>query len=196
MDSHKTIRRIFHFNDCAYQAIPWGSSQKYGRDLFPVLFAKLGFNVGAEIGVRRARFSVKLCKANPKLKLYCIDPWAAYGRYTQEKQDSILELAKKNLDGYSASIIRKPSMEALADIEDESLDFCCIDGEHTFDYCCPDIIYWSKKVRTGGIITVHDYHYGRNVQVVEAVNAYTRAHHIDPWYVTKETQPTAYWVKQ
>jgi hypothetical protein len=33
------------------------------------------------------------------------------------------------------------------------------------------------------------------VEVVDAVNAYIHAKHIDPWYVTKEVEPTAYWVK-
>jgi hypothetical protein len=56
-----------------------------------------------------------------------------------------------------------------------------------------DIILWSKKVRKNGIIACHDC-YGGETGVEKAVEAYTHSHHIDPWYVTKELQPTAYWV--
>lgn len=42
-----------------------------------MLFAELKFNVGAEIGVERGLYSEILCKTNPGLHLYSIDPWKA-----------------------------------------------------------------------------------------------------------------------
>ena len=104
-------------------------------------------------------------------------------------------MAVKTLEPYNVTFLRKTSMDAVKLIDDESLDFVYIDGNHKFDFVMEDIIHWSRKVRSGGIVACHDFHYGSNVEVVEAVNAYTRANHIDPWYVTKENQPTAYWVK-
>ena len=196
MDSKNTygaIRKIFHFRG-ENHSLPWGTSKRYGRDLFPILFARAGRNIGAEIGVRKGRFSKKICEANPNLKLFCVDPWYAYDRYTQEMQDQLYEEAVKNLAPYNTVIIRKTSMDALNDFEDKSLDFVHIDGNHTFDFVCPDLIFWVKKVKSGGIITLHDYHCGLDYGVVNAVDAYTRSHHIDPWFVTKESQPTAFWV--
>ena len=87
------------------------------------------------------------------------------------------------------------SMKALDRFENDFLDFAYIDGDHAFESCIQDIIKWSYKVRHGGIIAVHDY---TNMpgSVGIAVNAYTQAHHIDPWYVTtKEREGTAFWVK-
>lgn len=192
---HKVIWKVFHFSP-KDRPIPWGSSMRYKRDLFPVLFAEAGFTEGAEIGVRKGKYTRALCKANPNLHMLCVDPWAAYAvHYPQERQDKIYEECLKTLDGYNITIIRKTSMEAVKDIPLESLDFVYIDGNHKFDYVMEDIIHWAKRVRSGGIIACHDFHYGSNVDVVEAIKAYTRAHHIDPWYVTKEAQPTAYWVK-
>ena len=178
-----------------YHGIPWGSSGRYKRDLFPVLFAKCGFQRGAEIGVRRGEFTRQMCRANPQLHMLCVDPWAAYGRYSQLRQDGIYAECLRNLEGCNVTIVRQPSLVAVLDVPPGSLDFVYIDGHHGFDWVCQDIIQWSERVRVGGIVAIHDYHYGRGVDVVEAVNAYTRAHHIDPWYVTKEAQPTAYWVK-
>ena len=85
-------------------------------------------------------------------------------------------------------------MEALHDIKAQSLDFVFIDGDHSFDYVVQDIIYWSKKVKSGGIIACHDYYPFHDCGVMNAVNAYTHSHNINPWYATKELEPTAFWV--
>ena len=193
---HKIIWKLFHFSG-NQRPIPWGSSMRYTRDRLGNLFALAGYTEGAEVGVRKGLFSRVLCKANPALRLYCVDPWMPYGgrKYTQEKQDHLFEVAQENLKPYNVTFIRKTSMEAAKDIKENSLDFVFIDGNHTFDFAMEDIIHWSQRVRSGGIVACHDFHYGSNVEVVEACMAYTRAHHIDPWYCTKESQPTAYWVK-
>ena len=195
---HKLIWKIFHFSG-NQRPIPWGSSMRYTRDRLGQLFAKAGYTKGAEIGVRKGKFSRVLLKANPDLHMLCVDPWAPYGgrKYTKEKQDHIFEVCQETLKPYADRVtyIRKTSMEAVRDIEKESLDFVFIDGNHLFDFAMEDIIHWSRRVRSGGIVACHDFHYGSNVEVVEAIMAYTRANHIDPWYNTKESQPTAYWVK-
>lgn len=196
VDIHKKIREKFNIRR-RRDNLPHGSGRNYNRNHLAELLSELNFNVGAEVGVRRGRYSMYLCKCNPNLMLYCIDPWSPYAgrRYTAERQDGIYREAVKNLTPYNTKIIRKTSMEALKDFDDESLDFVYIDGNHEFDYICPDIIFWSKKVRRGGIVAAHDYYGFGWSGVMKAVEAYTHCHHIDPWYVTKELEPTAYWVK-
>lgn len=191
---HNAIRRKFDLKR-KVDNLPYGTGRKHNRNDLAELFGELKFNVGAEIGVRRGRYSMQLCKCNPDLKLYCIDPWAPYGnKYTIEKQDQIYAEAIENLKPYQAAIVRKSSMDALPDFLDESLDFIFIDGDHTFDHVCPDIIFWSKKVRRGGIVACHDYYAFGWSGVMQAVNSYTFCHDIRPWYVTKELEPTAFWV--
>lgn len=193
---HEIIRAVFHLGK-RERPVPWGSSMRYKRHLLGQVIARAGYTKGAEIGVRKGKFTRVLCQAAPRLHMLCVDPWAPYGngRYTQQRQDGIYQQCLENLEGYDVTVVRKTSMDAAREVLPESLDFAYIDGDHTFDYVMEDIIHWSRKVRSGGIVACHDYHYGSNVEVVEAVNAYTRANHIDPWYVTKESQPTAYWVK-
>lgn len=174
---------------------PRGSGKRFTRYNLAELLNDLSFDVGAEIGVRRGKFSNHLMKCNPRLTLYCIDPWEAYSnKYNIERQARIYQDAIDNLKGTKAIVIRKRSMDALTDIADRSLDFVFIDGNHDFDFVVMDVIHWSKKVRKNGIIMCHDYYPFSDCGVMNAVDSYTRSHNIDPWYVTKELEPTAYWV--
>ena len=192
---HKLIWEVFRFSP-KDRPIPWGSSMRYKRELLAEVFARAGFTKGAEIGVRRGKFTKILCQENPELHMLCVDPWMAYGfRYSEEKQEQIYRECVANLNDQNVTILRKTSMEGVKDVPLESLDFVYIDGNHQFDYVMEDIIHWSRRVRSGGVVACHDFHYGSNVDVVQAVKAYTESYHIDPWYVTKEGQPTAYWVK-
>jgi hypothetical protein len=169
---------------------------RYNRNLLGKVFADAGFTRGAEIGVRKGHYSKVLMDANPDLHMLLVDPWAPYHvHYPAARQEQIYEYCMKYLKGYNFTVIRKASMEAVKEVPVVSLDFVYIDADHLFDFVMEDIIHWSRRVRSGGVVACHDFHYGSNVEVVEAVQAYTRAHHIDPWYVTKESQPTAYWVK-
>lgn len=191
---HEAIRRKCNIREV--DNLPYGSGRRYNRNKIAELFGELNFNIGAEIGVRRGKFSKILCDSNPNLKLYLVDPWSEYhAKYPNSKQERIFQEAKRNLEGYNVEFIREDSMAALRHFNDESLDFVYIDGNHRFDFVAPDIIFWSQKVKSGGIVACHDYYCFGFSGVVPAVNGYTQSHHIDPWYVTKEHEPTAYWVK-
>ena len=194
-ETHNAILKKFGFRRKRKDNNPWSSGKGYGRKHLAEMFGEIGFNRGAEIGVRLGRFSQCLLDANPDLMLYCIDPWGQYHGVPQARQDRLYRQAVERLTPYNVKILRKSSMDALADIEDESLDFVYIDGNHTFDYCCPDIIFWSRKVKSGGIVACHDYLPFRWNGVIQAVDSYTHCHHIDPWFVTKEREPSVYWVK-
>jgi len=188
---HKTIRRVMKVRYKGRKVLPFMSSKRYGRNLLPQLFKELDFNIGAEIGVQKGKYSELLCKGNPKLKLYSIDPWKAYNSISQGTHDARYEQTVGRLNPYNATIIRKTSIDALADFNDHVLDFVYIDGNHAFDYVVQDIIHWSKKVKHGGIIACHDYH---DAQVGRAIDSYIYCHVINPWYMLQEAQSTAYWV--
>lgn len=153
------------------------------RDQLPGLFDQLGFKVGAEIGVAGGHFSEKLCRTIPNLKMFCIDPWGTYDQNRrgggQSQHDRNYELTKEKLKNYDATLIRKFSMDAIKDIEDESLDFVYIDGNHDFKFVLEDIIEWSKKVKPGGIVSGHDYYHFHNSGVIEAVDLYVKQNNLD-----------------
>ncbi len=119
-------------------------------------FKDQGFTVGAEIGVATGYYSAILCQKNPKLKLYCIDPWIRYQEYKDFANPntfiSMEDKAKKLLAQYNTTIIKKFSIDAVKEFEDESLDFVFIDGNHSYKYVKKDIKIWTPKVRKGGIV--------------------------------------------
>ena len=168
---------------------------KTNRIGFAKMLGDLELNKGVEVGTREGKHALILCQQNPNIELTCIDPWKPYGRWTEERQTLFFNRTVERVKQYNVKLLKKYSMDALSDFEDESLDFAYIDGNHDFDFACSDIIFWSQKVKHGGVIGCHDYFHFKLCGVVHAVDAYTRAHCIAPWYVTYELTPTAFWVK-
>ncbi len=127
-----------------------------GRNDFARFLFEEGFRVGVEVGVNQGEYGIILCKA--KLKVYGVDCWENYDGYKRTgTYVSHYDVAAKNLKGYDYTIIKKYSVDALKDFEDNSLDFVYIDANHTLPYVVADIFGWEKKVRRGGIISGHDY---------------------------------------
>ena len=162
-----------------------------GRNNLAELFAELGFKVGAEIGVEGGRYSEVLCKANPNLKLYCIDVWGVYPNYYDHIDNSTMAAfyddAKDRLASYDVTFIRKFSMDAVEEFEDGSLDFVYIDANHMLPWVIDDIYHWDQKVKDGGIVSGHDYYRSKRTytkcHVKYAVDCYTQAFRIVPWFI-------------
>jgi hypothetical protein len=174
-------------------------------------FAELELKLGAEIGVSQGYFSKKMFEAIPNLKLFCVDAWLSYPgvrRWMPNNRRANLyyEITKKTLALYNAVIMRGMSVEMSKQIPDGSLDFVFIDANHAFDYVMEDLIHWVPKVRSGGIVSGDDYFHFKKSGVIEAVDAYTKAHGIkfeltDPLTDKiqdrgTQEQPVYWWVKQ
>jgi hypothetical protein len=197
-DTIEAIFRIFHLTPDPLKRMPI-EIPNAGRDRLAVLFAELGFTKGAEIGVEQGAYSEVLCKANPGLKvLYCVDAWQHYAGYrdhvNQQKLDGFYIATKARLAPYPAVLMRAFSLDAIKVFEPNGLDFCYIDAAHDLVSVINDLAAWSKLVRPGGIIAGHDYCRTKNdfqLHVVDAVNAFTNAYRISPWFLlgTKEERP-------
>lgn len=167
----------------------------FTREQLAMLFGELGFTRAAEIGVAEGIYSEVLCKHIPNLKLLCVDLWSRYAKKGNIDQEKCFDITQRRLAPYPVEYIRKPSMDALADVKDGSLDFVYIDADHRFDFVMRDVIEWSKKVRSGGIVAGHDYYHFKGSGVVEAVNAYTFAHQIHEWFIDDQREQSFFWVK-
>ena len=157
------------------------------------LFAELGFNKGVEVGTDQGLFAEVLCQDNPNLHLSCVDPWIteAYEKEAsgvvgdQDYFNARYNETVERLKPYNCTLIRKTSMDALADFEDNSLDFVYIDANHDFLNFTMDLHYWMKKVRPGGIISGHDYayySYKKFNHVKRAIIAYARCYRMIPLF--------------
>jgi DNA-dependent RNA polymerase auxiliary subunit epsilon len=126
-----------------------------GRNALTNLFT----GVGCEIGTERGRYAQKIAVVSDKL--FCIDLWRSYDNYRQHVTDSyyqeIFEDAKKRLSKYNVEFIRKDSLEAVLDFENESLDFVYLDANHSYQYIKGDLCLWYTKVKKGGVVSGHDF---------------------------------------
>ncbi len=160
-----------------------------GKNDLANLLHELDFKVGAELGVAEGKYSRKLCRANPQMKLYGIDAYKVYDNYSDYSADtlsSLYEQVKKAFTQYSNyEIIKKFSTDAIKRFKDNSLDFIYIDANHSNPYVTEDIVEWSKKVRPGGIVSGHDYINlrGKACHVIEATQKYTKKNNIKPWFI-------------
>lgn len=171
-----------------------------GRDALALCFAACGFDSGAEIGVERGLFSEVLCKANPRLRLLCVDAWAPYSGYRDhvgsEKLESFYRETTERLSPYCATLIRAFSVDAARDVADGSLDFVYIDANHGYSQVTEDLAAWTPKVRHGGVVAGHDYGRAKVGQVKEAVTRWVADRGIGPLFVlTGDRSPSWVWVK-
>ena len=179
-----------------------------GRVDLVCLYHELGFKIGAEIGVWEGRFSEYICQRNPGVELYCIDSWINYDDYLLSNMDQAEQRARERLKNFNCYFLHMTSMEALKEVPDLSLDFVYIDGNHEFPYVAMDVAFWSKKVRSGGIVSGHDFIKEKpksNMHVPSVLWGYTDAYRIKPWFVfgtkarvvgkTRDTHRSWLWVK-
>ena len=137
-------------------------------------FALLGFSVGAEIGVCHGEYSKVLLTAIPGVTLYGVD---SYRRRPSDRR-----LADQRLGHWIAErrfiLMQMSSMRAVRLFEDATLDFVFIDANHAHPAVDQDIAAWTPKVRSGGIVSGHDYMQFKSgfKEVIEAVDRYVSAH--------------------
>lgn len=178
-----------------------------GRVGLAKLFAELNFRKGAEVGVDRGAFSEILRQTNPQLQLFSIDAWSTSAfedprnssPAMQKQYEDHYQDARRRLASYNCKIIRKKSLDAVKDFNDNSLDFVYIDSNHNFVEVAADIYRWEKKVKPGGIISGHDYFHfppEKDNHVRHIVDAYVLAFEISPYFeLGVDKYHSWFWVK-
>jgi hypothetical protein len=123
----------------------------------------------AEIGVWRGDFSREIHYENSPDELILIDPWEfqpdfenrMYGgsvAKSQKDMDQMYEGVKNSFKKHeNVTIYRDYSEQAANNIEDNSLDWVYIDGNHYYEYVKKDLKIFSNKVNPGGFIVGDDY---------------------------------------
>lgn len=176
-----------------------------------------GCKIGVEVGVFMGEFTRKLAKSG--MTLYGIDPWGQFPDYPKtdrnflEKWESMYEISKENTkDCPNVTLIRKTSMDAVISFPVESLDFVYIDGNHKFKYIAEDLYEWAKRVKSGGIISGHDYYNSNDpaglVKCKDVIDAYVKSYNVESFYTfaghihrndpgkSRDRWPSWFWIKQ
>jgi predicted O-methyltransferase YrrM len=119
-----------------------------------------------EIGSFRGRSAIVIASALPdRAQLVAIDPHGGGDRGPQEiaseatRGQADHDAFKANLEraGVSERVrhVRLMSSEALGAVDGE-VDLLYIDGAHRFSPARDDLVRWGARVRSGGVMLVHD----------------------------------------
>jgi len=132
--------------------------------------------IGVEVGVWKGSNAKDMLEFLPIKKLYLVDPYLHYNNYNDYKEDDMDEMylkVKKKFEpfGDKVELIRKMSFDALDNIPDEC-DFIYIDANHAYEFVKKDLELFYPKVKKGGILGGHDYHYLRHPGVTKAVDEF------------------------
>ncbi|MGD1924571.1 MAG: class I SAM-dependent methyltransferase [Paracoccaceae bacterium] len=142
--------------------------------------------IGAEIGVWKGDFSAILLREAQPSCLHLIDPWqiqsdpghveAWYGASSGVDMDAIHQhvVARfaREIGLGQISVHRATSYNAMQALEDASLDFVYVDGDHAYEAVKLDLMMSYAKIRSGGLLCVDDHRTGKwwGDGVVRAVN--------------------------
>lgn len=163
-------------------------------------FAASGFTKGAEIGTWTGEYAALLCETIPGLQLTCVDPWLSYAEYRDPKNDSArieqaYRTAVDRLKPFHCTILRMTSLQGAQNVPDGSLDFIYLDANHSEAFVAQDLSAWVPKVRSGGVVSGHDYVQKAHLEVKPAVDAYVAKHRTGPLHVLAgDKSPSFFWI--
>ena len=150
-----------------------GNPQYDGLDrLAKTIKNKLGDELSiVEVGSYQGESTEIISKNFPDSKINAVDIWEKYiedisgnGTITYSLENQELELIEaeeiftKRFENNNNVIKNKmSSIDFSKTIEDKSIDFIYIDGNHQYSSVKDDIMTWMPKIKDTGIISGHDY---------------------------------------
>lgn len=130
------------------------------RDDLPHLFTRLGFKVGVEIGVAVGQFSETILSRWDG-RLHLVDGWDGPFPAWPVPQDGLarMEATRQRTARWSdrVTLHRAWSPAAASLFEDRSLDWFYLDANHGYAPVLADLNAWYPKLRSGGVVSGHDY---------------------------------------
>jgi len=139
---------------------------------------KLAPICGAEVGVDRGKHALQILNYLNIKKLYLIDPWERYTDHGIEgfpdhDSDEIYKSVKNMFSCYeNVEIIRDKSVGASKLVEDSTLDFVYIDGNHEYEHVLADLQAWYPKLKSDGVLCGDDFGAPSSVGLIRAVTEF------------------------
>ena len=178
------------------------SLSRQSRDRSKLLAMMPKGAVCAEVGVWKGDFSERILRETEPTTLYLIDPWKFQDEFpermyggsvarSQQDMDAIFEGVKARLAGWnSVRFVRDFSSNALRALEDASLDWIYIDGNHYYEYALEDLQLARAKIKPGGYIAGDDYLWGEKdgFPIQRAVAEFAREHGLEGAVTVEGTQ--------
>lgn len=120
----------------------------------------------AEIGVWKGDFAAAILEQCKSITEYVmIDPWAQLPDWNKpfnvkpEKFEDIYNIAMEQtaFASHRRKVLRGRTKEVIGEIEDKSLDFAYVDGDHTLRGITIDLITTLPKIKEGGYLAGDDF---------------------------------------
>jgi len=171
------------------------------KQLFDKVIENAGDNfVWVELGSWTGK-SVAYCvvellnKPIDNFKFYSVDTWKGaeeHQDYDIVKEDRLYDIFLNNINPVSDYVVpmRKFSHEAASDFKKNSVDFCYVDADHSYEGVMKDLESWWPKIKPGCYFGGDDYTKGWP-GVCQAVNEFFGRKNIKVnkagrcWYVKK-----------
>jgi len=121
-----------------------------------------------EIGSYIGASSLMIAKGlNNSSRLFCVDTWQN-DAMTEGNWDSY-QVFQENTRSVSTKISAlRMTSELAAEVCLNQLDFLFIDGDHSYEGVKMDFDIWFPKLKSGGIIAMHDIEWAEGVKRVVA----------------------------
>lgn len=128
----------------------------------------------AEVGVWEGAFSKRILDICEPVELHLIDPWLYQPQFShtgfgRKKNENLMDVKYQDVvntfkDDSRVKVHRAMSEVALASLEDASLDWVYLDGNHNSPFIDNDITLSLKKVTHNGIIAGDDFNWMSGAQ--------------------------------
>lgn len=159
---------------------------------FPKLYSEMArkfpdgslfVEVGSYFGCSFSYLVIECINSGKKIDCVAVDacPWPGV-------EDNFYKNMKP-LDGHYMTKFGGDSFDRAREFDDNSIDFCFIDANHTYPFASRDIAAYLPKMKKGGIIAGHDYnlcHPG----VMQAVNEAFVEKVADGYYKPEDDRPS------
>jgi len=131
-----------------------------------------------EVGVQLGWNTKRIIDGGWTGVVFCVDNWVRMYE---------LESAKKLLADYPVDFIQADSALAASKFADGSIDCVYIDADHSYEGIKRDFEAWYPKVRSGGIVSGHDYGANNDCPgVKQFIDEYMAAHPEIKMYFTTD----------
>ncbi|WP_322906573.1 class I SAM-dependent methyltransferase [Paenibacillus sp. SGZ-1009] len=138
---------------------PWEGHRLFAYDYIRFVKPKRIVELGTHFGCSFFAFCQSVKDFNLNSKLIAVDTWTGdeqAGFYGNEVIDKVTETVNVYFNHLDIDLKRKTFDEALAEVEDNSVELLHIDGLHTYEAVKHDFETWLPKLKEQGVVFFHD----------------------------------------
>ncbi|MCY6484509.1 class I SAM-dependent methyltransferase [Clostridium aestuarii] len=139
---------------------PWSGHRNFAYDFVSFFKPETIVELGSHYGCSAFAFTQSIKDFNLKTHFYAVDTWAGDDFTRNDYENDVYSVFKETADKFYANqninMLRMTFDKALLSFEDMSIDVLHIDGSHHYDDVKHDFYNWLPKLKSDGIILLHD----------------------------------------